>query len=197
MILLACIPLGLLLRMAAGRPVAWLAHSRLRGEGFLLVSLAMQIAAPSLHLTGVASHVGYWVWLATFPCMALIAWSNRSEPGIAVLGAGLVMNFAVIFANTGMPVYPAAAAAIRSGSAALAIPTGDFVHVAATASTRLPWLADVIPVPGPSWLRALASPGDIMLFVGVVVFVAMAGAGRRDATSVPQFAGIRRTVAKH
>jgi len=57
----------------------------------------------------------------------------------------------------------------------------DFVHVAASAATRLPWLADVIPVTGPSWLRSVASPGDLMLFAGIVAFLAVAGVRETEA----------------
>ena len=75
-----------------------------------------------------------------------------------------------------MPVFSVAAAAVRGPLATVVISASDFVHVLGGAATRLPWLADALPLPGPIWLRALASPGDILLFVGIVSFVALATA---------------------
>jgi hypothetical protein len=40
------------------------------------------------------------------------------------------------------------------------------------AATRLAWLADVMPTPGPRGLAVLMSPGDAVLFSGVVAYIA-------------------------
>jgi hypothetical protein len=73
--------------------------------------------------------------------------------------------------NGGMPVMGAAAAAAGL-QGQLVLPIGDFVHVVGTAATRLPWLADVIPLPGPVWARFVPSAGDLLLYAGVVAFLA-------------------------
>jgi hypothetical protein len=151
-----------------------LARVHLRGETGLLALLAIQFILPVIQLGGVAARLAYIGWLATFPCIIGIAWSNRRSPGMAVLGLGLLLNLVVIAANGGMPVFGAAAELARPGLANLAVPTSDFVHVLGASGTRLAWLADVMPLPGPSWLRSVASPGDCLLLVGVVVFLASA-----------------------
>ena len=186
MIVVACIAIGLALRLATGRPLGGLADARLRLESLLLLLLVAQLAAPSLHLTGESTRIAYIVWLATFPCMVGIAWLNRRHPGMVALGLGLLLNFSVVAANGGMPVFGAAAAAVRGSAATIVVPAGDFVHVVGGAMSRLPWLADVLPLPGPVWLRVLASPGDVLLLVGVITFVANAGAGRMGLGAVPK-----------
>jgi hypothetical protein len=178
-IVLACILVGLLVRIASGRGIAGLAEARLRGETFLLALLFVQLVLPSLRLDAGVARVGYYVWLATFPGMVAVAWLNRRAPGMVVLAAGLFLNFAVIASNGGMPVFVSAAAVAKPGLNVLAIPAGDFVHVLGSAATRFPWLADVLPLPGPSWLRSVVSAGDCLLFVGVVVFVALHGVARQ------------------
>lgn len=172
MIIILCLVLGIALRLTTGRDIRSLSAVKIRGETFLLGLLVAQAVMPVLHLTGVAAIVAYYAWLATFPGMVFIASLNRRAPGMAVLGAGLLLNFTVIAANGGMPVFAEAAALVRPGAAALAIPVGDFVHVIGTASTRLPWLADVLPLPGPVPLQLVPSPGDLLLYSGIVAFLA-------------------------
>lgn len=178
MILAGCILLGLCLRVASGHALSDLSILRLRGEGALLALLCVQAALPLVTLTGTVARIAFWGWLATFPLLVGVAWVNRRQPGMAVLGTGLALNAVVIALNLGMPVSELAVRAVGSSSVAHNIPAGDFVHVLVSASTRAVWLADVIPLPGPSWLRSVASAGDCLLFVGVVVLLAAASGSR-------------------
>jgi hypothetical protein len=92
---------------------------------------------------------------------------------MAMLGVGLTLNAAVIVANGGMPVAAQAVAAAKAVPlAAVPLAATDFVHVVASGATRLAWLADVIPLPGPAPIRATLSAGDCLLFAGVATFVA-------------------------
>jgi hypothetical protein len=115
--------------------------------------------------------VAFWLWAATYPVLIAIAWSNRRLPGMSVIALGLLLNALVVVLNQGMPV--AEAAAIAAGlRERLSLPIGDFAHVLATPGTWLPWLGDVVPLPGPSWARFVPSAGDLLLYVGVVTFLA-------------------------
>jgi hypothetical protein len=93
----------------------------------------------------------------------VFVWLNREASGIWIAGIGVLMNFTVIAVNGGMPVLPEAAA-IAGGEA------GDLVlsakHVLLTDATHLPFLADIIPLPG-----AVVSLGDVFLAIGVAVFL--------------------------
>jgi len=183
MILVFCILLGLCLRVASGRSLRELSTLRLRGEGTLLALLCIQATLPLVTLTGTVARVAFWGWLATFPLLVGVAWVNRRQPGMAVLGAGLALNAVVIALNSGMPVSELAVRAVGSSSAVHNIPAGDFVHVLVSAATRAVWLADVIPLPGPSWLRSVASAGDCLLFVGVIVLLAVASDRKTEDAS--------------
>ena len=92
-------------------------------------------------------------------------------PGVLVIAAGLLLNLAVVALNGGMPVMAGAAAAAGLHGQ-LSVPAGDFVHVVGLPGTRLPWLADVITLPGPTPMRLVASPGDLLLYEGVATFLA-------------------------
>lgn len=174
MILILCIVLGLALRFALGKSMHGLESMRLSGESVLLLLLIVQAVLPVVRLNGVVATVAFGLWLATFPVLASVAWLNRGEPGMLVLCAGLLMNFVVIALNGGMPVDAGAVRALTSVSVSNSILPGDFVHVIASTTTRMPWLADVLPVPGPAWIKAVASPGDCLLFAGVVSFLSSA-----------------------
>ncbi len=88
--------------------------------------------------------------------------TNWFRAGMALVAAGFVLNAVVILGNGGMPV---SAHAIQSLGGDL---TGDDIagkHQIADADTALPWLGDVIPVPG---LRLIVSLGDILLVAGMI-----------------------------
>lgn len=175
MIVLICLAVGILLRVASGGDFRSLSDAKLRGETALVGLLLAQLAVPGLHLAGTSARAAFYIWLATFPAIIGVAWLNRHSPGMLMLGTGLLLNFVVIAANGGMPVLLPAMQAARASLVTPGIPAGDFVHVLAGGSTRLPWLADVVALPGPSWLRAVVSPGDLLLFGGVIAFAASAG----------------------
>jgi hypothetical protein len=183
-IIVLCLVVGLALRLVTGHSFRGLAATTLRGETFLLFLLVSQAVLPLVQLTGNAARFAYYVWLAIFPCMIAVAWLNRHERGIPLLGAGLLLNLVVVALNGGMPVLSDAVRAAGSSAQVVAIPVGDFVHLIGTAATRLPWLADIIPLPGPAWLHSVASPGDLLLWAGIIAFI-----GGTEGSRVPRQQG--------
>jgi hypothetical protein len=171
-ILLLGLVLGALLGLAAGGRVSGLAHLHLRGEYALVGLLIMQGALPALSAAGIAREVLYSAWALTFPAMAVVCLLNVKTPGMAVAGVGLLLNAAVVLLNHGMPVLPAAV--VAAGGAAEMLRDPDFAHNAVSATTRLPFLTDVLPIPGPAGVRGVASAGDLLLACGVGGTVAWA-----------------------
>ena len=123
--------------------------------GFLLLA-ASGFIPPDMHDLAVA------LILTSYLPLLLFVWLNRDLTGIWIAGLGILMNFTVILANEGMPVLGAAAEIAGGG--------GDLVltakHVLLTPATRLPFLGDVIPLPG-----AVLSLGDVFLAIGVGAFL--------------------------
>lgn len=180
MILVASMAAGLLWRFAVGASLSDLALLRLRGEILLVSLLLAQLALPLLRLAGSGAVFARWAWIATFPILAAIALANSRHPGMWLAAAGLFLNFAVIASNGGMPVLADAVQAVKA-TGVLTIPAGDIAHVAATAATKLMWLADVIPLPLAPF-RTVVSAGDCLLFSGVAAFLGSA----QPAVSVAQ-----------
>lgn len=147
-----------------GGRLSRLADVTLHLPWLLLVGLALQVAvdvASARGLLGDATTEG-WVLLLISQVL-VVAWviANRHLPGTVLIALGLVLNAVVIAANGAMPVAPEALAAL--GAEPGVTPTGK--HTLLTEETRLPWLADILPLPP---LRSVISVGDIVLAAGLL-----------------------------
>lgn len=128
----------------------------MRGWWLLFVGFGMQIAASVLDsdqrlLARILVLTSYVVLLG------LVA-ANWTAPGMWMTGVGLLMNFTVIAVNGGMPVLPEA---VELAGGTFSLPLGA-KHVLLDTSTRLPFLADVLPMPG-----NVISLGDIFFAIGL------------------------------
>lgn len=171
--------------------------ARLRGGSFESLA-ATPFKAPFLLWAGLVIQLGLGVWepewlsedgalavvLGTNALVAAFLALNQRQPGMALAAIGMSLNVLVIAANGAMPVSSSAA-----GEAGLELRELGVKHEILNESTRLPWLADVIPVPG---LSMLISVGDIVLAVGIAWFVyrrmTAPRGGRRGARS-PEASG--------
>lgn len=134
-------------------------------HGWLLaVGVVLQLAVDASAARGWLSVDVWWTYgLLLVSQLFVVAWVvvNRHLPGLVLVAAGLAANALVMAANGAMPVSPDAIAALGIGD--VEVPPGK--HVLLDASTRLPWLADIIPVPP---LRSIISVGDVVLAAGLV-----------------------------
>jgi hypothetical protein len=103
--------------------------------------------------------------------LLLFAWQNRQLPGMWLLGAGAVMNFAVITLNGGfMPIFPEVVSDLVPHADGTWEPghrlwlTKDIVLL--SAETRLPWLSDRFLLPEWAPARAAYSLGDVAIALG-------------------------------
>ena len=148
-----------------------LADIHLRFWWLLPLGFVMQGAAGWLpHPWG--ARLGVWLVLASYlPLLALVI-LNRDREGMWLAGVGVLMNFSVILANGGMPVMREAAlvASGYSADAAAAAIASSVKHVPLDASSRLPFLADVIPVRFVGQGQVI-SLGDVFLAVGLGRFL--------------------------
>ena len=131
-----------------------------KGWWLLLIGFGMQIAAS--YVPDSNPDLAVSLVLFSYLPLLLVVWLNRNAAGMWIAGIGVLMNFTVIALNQGMPVLPEAAE--------LAGNTGELVlgakHVLLDTTTRLPFLADIIPLPG-----SVISLGDVFFAIGLGVFV--------------------------
>lgn len=167
--LLIVLIISILMALLRGGRLFNLSEVKLKTWPLLFLGFGMQVVADYLPSDRTWSHDAAvtLVILSFVPLMA-IAWFNRNETGMWLVGLGVFMNFTVIAVNGGMPVLPEAAS-IGLGRDITAV---DFdalsKHVLMDDSTQLAFLGDVIPV---RIIRNVVSLGDVFLAVGLGVFV--------------------------
>lgn len=173
-----------LVTLAIAVPVGYFRGGRLGRMGdvhvralwALAVALAAQIGlsavppdAPGTTVRGLLA--------GSLAAVLVFVWANRRLPGMWLVLAGFALNAAVILPNGAMPVAPEAIEFL-GGDASI----GQGKHRLLTEGDVLWWLGDVIPVPA---LRIIVSPGDVLLAVGVALFVNRAMQGPRGRHAAP------------
>jgi hypothetical protein len=158
--MLVVIAVSIVVALFRGGKLSNLPDIHADGWPLLFVGFGMQIAANFLPDDQQPLAVG--LLLGSYAALVLMVWMNRREAGMWIAGIGILMNLLVIGLNGGMPVLDAAVE-IAGGSPDLAL---SAKHVWLNGTTRLPFLADIIPLPG-----AVISLGDVFLAIGLGVFV--------------------------
>lgn len=161
--------ISIVIALARGGRLLNLSEIKLRAWPLLLVGFGMQLVADWLPSERSWSHdAAVTLVILSFIPLMTIAWLNRYEAGMWLVGLGVFMNFTVIAVNGGMPVLPEAAS-IGLGRDITAV---DFdalsKHVLLDESTRLAFLGDVIPI---RIIRNVVSLGDVFLALGLAVYV--------------------------
>jgi hypothetical protein len=168
LLLLDGIVLGLVAGFAAGGSLKHLGNTHLHGEALMLILLVAQLSIPALaERFEVPKTPALAIWLLTMAGLVLLALWNRHVPGMLLVAIGISLNVLVIGFNSGMPVSLEAVRWLDPAAA----PVFDLLHGPLTEQTALAALADVVPVPGPSWHRGVASIGDFALMFGVALFI--------------------------
>lgn len=160
---LSVLLLAVVVAYARGGRLVRLVEAPLRWSWLLFLGLLLQMAVD----LGVARGVTDALWpgaVLLFASQAMVlTWVLRNWhlSGMALVGAGLLLNMVVVTANGAMPVDPEAILALGGDPAALQ----PGKHTLMTSETRLPWLADVWPLPP---LRSIISVGDVVLAAGLL-----------------------------
>jgi hypothetical protein len=136
--------------------------TEIRVNAWWLLPAGLLVLTSAYLVPSSTGDLGVWLVLASYVPLLLFVWLNRDLTGIWIAGLGILMNFTVILLNGGMPVL-AEAARIAGNTGELIL---DDKHVLLTDATTLPFLADIIPLPG-----AVLSLGDVFLAIGVAVFL--------------------------
>ena len=165
-LVLAVLLVGMAVALMRGGKFRNLSDVRIRQWWLLPVAFALQLAAEVVpDLAGWSRGVTLALVLGSYvPLLALVA-LNRGTPGMWLIGIGILMNFTVIVANSGMPVM-SEAAYVAGGTNADAAIVASAKHVLLDTSTALPFLGDVIPLRLFGFGQVI-SLGDVFLAVGL------------------------------
>ncbi len=171
MIILLVLLLVLLVSLARGGQLAALLQVQPRHLWILFAPLAFQLVAFS-SFGDQNSPIGVpWavvLYMASLACAALALWLNRQLPGVTWIAAGLTLNWLVIALNGGfMPVWTPA----RELAGMPPLTGRDMNVIPVDASTRLPFLGDIIPLPAWVPLANVFSIGDVFITLGGVLLI--------------------------
>lgn len=146
-----------------------LADIRLKLWWMLPLSFALQLGTRLLPDQPWAETAGVAMVLVSYAPLIALVFANRDRKGMWLTGIGVLLNFTVILLNAGMPVMQEAAL-VASGFAPDPQIADSYKHIVLDASSRLPFLADVIPmrIAGHGTVLSL---GDVFLAVGLARFL--------------------------
>jgi Family of unknown function (DUF5317) len=162
-ILLVVIAVAAVVALARGGSLDRLAETDFRFGPLLLIALIVQFGLDLWNPPWLSEAGDLTVLLVTNLAVAIFLFVNRRLPGMLLAAAGMLLNVIVITANGGMPVSERAAEIAQ-----MPITEVGIKHELLTDQTRLPWVADVIPVPV---VRRVISPGDVLLMSGIALLV--------------------------
>ncbi len=161
---------GLVAGIARGGKISNLAKTEWRWVWLVFVGLAIQVGTEvysifvDQKLGG--DQRGILLLAASYALLIAFLALNRENPGTPLMALGLLLNIVVIFANGGMPV------SLQAARAAGFDPSGylraSIKHKTMGPGTVLWFLGDIVPLPV---LRNIVSVGDVLLGLGVFVFV--------------------------
>jgi hypothetical protein len=177
----------LLVAVVAGA-LAGLARARLGGRRFQvgaldhvwIIFLAVFIQALAFYLPPtrdiMPDRLAAYLLISSQIGLVVFVWLNRKQPGLWVLGAGLILNLVVIFANGGlMPISPEIATRLVPTRAIDTWETGVRFGwskdiLLDKADTLFWWLSDCLV--SPAWFlpRVAFSPGDVLVALGAFWF---------------------------
>jgi len=158
--LFAVIVVSIVVSLFRGGKLTNLSEIYARGWWLLFVGFGMQYAASFVPRD--KASIAVILVLASYVPLLLVVILNQRMPGMWISGIGVLMNFVVIAMNQGMPVLPEAIA-LAGGNPTMVL---DAKYVLLNSGSRLPFLADIIPVP-----KSVISLGDVLLAVGLGVFI--------------------------
>lgn len=160
-------------------------HLRVHWWALAPIGLALQ-GAPVPELPGVVDpdRLAMGVLLVSYAMLLAFTAVNRRLPGAALVFVGLALNVAVIAPNDGMPVDPDAARVAGARSVTI---EETAKHHLLSSDDVLPFLGDVIGIPPP--VRVVVSPGDVVLYAGVLAFIVMTmcGLARENVRPPPRW----------
>lgn len=169
--------LGALVGAATGGSFRALGKINFRWGWIVVAAVAVQAALSLPGVRTLPSGIRFALVIATYLVVGWWLYGNARATtggprlGVGLVAAGWILNFVAIVPNGGMPV---SASAMREAGfpPSFSVTNGHLSkHVLASSGTYLRFLGDAIPVRP---FQAVVSAGDVVMFLGIVVFLATA-----------------------
>jgi hypothetical protein len=116
--------------------------------------------------------VSGFIYIAVYVLGLLFLFMNRKNPGFIIILIGVFLNFFVMAINGGrMPVSIDAASVLEPGYVEALKQSLYAKHQMLTSSTNLGFLGDIIPLSDPYPRTQIISIGDVIMNIGIFVFI--------------------------
>lgn len=170
MFLLPSLGLGLLFAILLGGRLERLLEVRLRRPGLVVAALLLQVALFSRVTADLAPWLRGTLHILSYVLLIAFVVANARVRPLLLLSSGLVLNAAVIAANSGrMPVA-------RGAARAAGIVDTPVTNVA-IGHGRLSFLGDIFALPRALPLTNVFSVGDLLIGAGMIMFVVLVTLG--------------------
>ncbi|KAA0548515.1 hypothetical protein FZW96_08055 [Bacillus sp. BGMRC 2118] len=135
----------------------------------LLVQIIIFITQGKFEFIGSFSN---YIFILIYVVGLVFLWTNRHQHGFILIFFGVLLNFIVMAVNGGRMPVSEEAAIILDPSFVEALKSGLYgKHALITESTRLALLGDIIPLSAPYPKEQVISIGDVIMNVGVFIFI--------------------------
>ena len=167
--LVIAVAVGIVIGLARGGSFKTFAEAELRGVPIVFIGVLLQLGSAFAEHSGV-----HWLplllVLASFASVFAFAALNFILPGMTLIALGALCNLVVISANGGMPVSLDALQRAGLGNPFTGPGANALkgAHHALTDSSRLRFLADVMPI---TVTANVVSIGDIIIWAGLLLLV--------------------------
>ncbi|GAB4280854.1 MAG: hypothetical protein Kow0056_15670 [Coriobacteriia bacterium] len=168
------VTLGLLSGLACNGRVRNLANWHLQGGGLLMGLVFVQVFISVLgeaQAPGWVSQLVRGLWLSSFVGVFVVAIINLRQPGMPALAAGALANVAAILPGGNMPVAAHAVVSAGGPGNPFDIVRSIAFREAVTAADPRLLLADIFPLRWPGLLGGVVSVGDVLIMLGISVFI--------------------------
>lgn len=166
---------SLIIGLLRGGRFSNMKEEEIRKWYFIVASFFVEFSAVFLVEKGyhVVNNYIFFIHLASYTLLFIGIFFNINRLSFKLILLGTLLNFIVIMLNGGqMPVSEAAMLKAGLGADLKALLQGDIVtHTIITKNTVLQFLGDVIMLPKPYPRPKVLSPGDILMAVGVFMFL--------------------------
>jgi hypothetical protein len=165
--------LSLLIGFFRGGSLKGLAHMKLKGGWLFPLLLGIEICVFLLQnkLNVIASFSNY-LFIAIYIVALVFLWFNRHNQGFMIIFIGVLLNFIVMTLNGGRMPVSIEAGQFLGPEYIEALKAGTYgKHIAINSSTLLPFLGDIIPLSDPYPREQVISIGDVVMNVGVFIFI--------------------------
>ncbi len=135
----------------------------------LIIELAIFMLQNDIKFLG---QISGSIYIVIYILGLLFLFINRKNPGFILIFIGVFLNFLVMMVNGGrMPVSIDAASVLEPGYVDALKQSLYAKHQMLTSSTNLGFLGDIIPLSDPYPRTQIISIGDIMMNIGIFLFI--------------------------